>query len=89
MLKLSKINERGKNEEDENEYVESEDDSDFETEIHFGDNEFVQRTSLLCTSVNILLLRAFYFTMLMFAILPIFRIMLHSKQIVLEKKGTL
>ena len=39
MLKLSKINERRKNEEDENEYVESEDDSDFETEIHFGDNE--------------------------------------------------
>ena len=89
MLKLSKINERRKNEEDENEYVESEDDSDFETEIHFGDNEFVQRTSLLCTSANILLLRAFYFTMLMFAILPIFRIMLNSKQIVLEKKGTL
>ena len=89
MLKLSKINERRKNEEDENEYVESEDDSDFETEIHFGDNEFVQRTSLLCTSGNILLLRAIYFTMLMFAILPIFRIMLNSKQIVLEKKGTL
>ena len=84
ILKLSKLNE-----EDENEYVESEDDSDFKTEIHFSDNEFVQRTGLLCTSVNILLLRGFNFTMLMFAILPIFRIMLNSKHIVLEKKGIL
>lgn len=88
MLKLSKLNET-KKWKDENEYVESEDDSDFETEIHFSDNEFVQRTGLLCTSVNILLLRAFYFTMLMFAILSIFRIMLNSKQIVLEKKSKL
>ena len=88
MLKLSKLNET-KKWKDENEYVESEDDSDFETDIHFSDNEFVQRTGLLCTSVNILLLRAFYFTMLMFAILSIFRIMLNSKQIVLEKKSKL
>ena len=30
-----------KNQEDENEYVESEDDSDFETENYSSDNEFV------------------------------------------------
>ena len=47
-------NENGENK---NEYIECKDNSDFETENYSSDNEFVQRTGLLYTSVDILLLR--------------------------------
>ena len=82
-----------KNGENKNEYIECKDNSDFETENYSSDNEFVQRTGLLYTSVDILLLRVSSLSrclqFLQFFVLLIFITqtnILNSKQIVLEKK---